>query len=188
MNTRFPPILYPDSSSMDHHLVFEGKDQPSYLLNENRDHLRNHWNMLSSVTPSMRDVEPLLFIKTRPQARSTAGSSFGRANEAFRLKYEKLAHQLHALRSDDSSDELIEAGAVETAANVIEQLSRREMAPPELSWIGSEAIIMLWILGETKYALTVTDGEVGYVVRVKGKTLRTNHSIPIDALDILKIK
>jgi len=143
--------------------------------------------MLSSVTASASEFEPLLFIKTRPQPRQTAGSSLKKGGEAFRKKYTELAGQLKELETKERNDELVEAGAVHTAAIVIEEFSRRDLAPPELSWIGSEAIIMLWILGETKYALTVTDGELGYVVRAKGKTLRTAHSIPVSDLDVLQI-
>ncbi|MNU02446.1 hypothetical protein D3C72_2461560 [compost metagenome] len=53
--------------------------------------------------------------------------------------------------------------------------------------MGSEAIVMLWMLGNTKYALTITDGEVGYVVRADGKTVRRDHDIPIDQLDTLRL-
>jgi hypothetical protein len=187
MITSQPLIVYPDSSSADYKLSADGEDLYKVFLMDHRPHFQKHWNMLSSVTPDARDAEPLLFIKTRPHARHTASSSLGRGNEAFRLKYQKLASQLKALEANEAGEVTIEPGAVRTAAAVISEMSKYDLAPPELSWMGDEAIIMLWMLGETKYALTVTDGELGYVVRAKGKTLRTDHSIPLGNIDILRL-
>ena len=47
---------------------------------------------------------------------------------------------------------------------------------------------MLWVLGGTKYALTITDGEVGYVVRADGVTLRRDHDIKIESFQTLRLK
>lgn len=148
--------------------------------------IHRHYGMLSNVTPNADDVYPLLFIKSKPSSRYSSGTSIGTINEASQLKYEQLNNQLAELRQLETEDG-IESGAIQTASNVIRELIKSEIAPPELSWMGSEAIIMLWMLGRTKYALTVTDGEVGYVVRAEGKTVRRQHGLSVDNLDVLRI-
>lgn len=150
--------------------------------------VKRHHNMLANTTTGFQTARPILFVKTRPATSrnpGNSGSNYGATSLAVRRRYEQLAHQLDDLESRE--EDTIESGAVRTAAIVIDQLSKREIAPPELSWIGGEAIVMLWMLGSTKYALTVTDGEIGYVVRAEGKTLRRSHGIPAENLDVLQL-
>lgn len=185
MRSDRPLVICSGSSSSDYGLPLP-PDTFFFLKNSdyNSDVYR-HYAMLSGVTPSPREAVPLFFIKTRPAAPRSAGTSQGVGAEAAKQKYEQLALQLEELRV--VGDDIVEQGAVETASAVLRQFSKTSLAPPEISWMGSEAIVMLWMLGSTKYALTITDGEVGYVVRADGKTLRRNHGIALEKLDTLRL-
>lgn len=177
-----PLIIYPDSSSSEYILSTESRDIGAGLGLQYNSFLSDHWKLLSSVTPDARLAEPIMFIKARPRLKETSGGSFQRQSEAVRRRYGELSSYLRDM--EKLPDPPVEQGSINTATAVLDHLSKRDIAPPELSWVGSEAIVMLWALGDTKYALTVTDGELGYVVRARGETLRKDHDISLTNFDI----
>lgn len=177
-----PLIIYPDSNASDYVLSYDVKDAVRASTLDYTRSINDHWRLLSSVTPDARLAEPVLFIKARSRPRETAGGSFQKQSDAVRKRYGELSSYLKELEHLPEGD--IDGGSISTAVAVLDHLSSREIAPPELSWVGAEAIVMLWALGQTKYALTVTDGELGYVVRANGKTLRKDHDIALTDFDV----
>lgn len=180
-----PLIIYPDSNASDYVLSYDinqisGSPNFSYTKSIN-----DHWKLLSSVTPDARLAEPVLFIKAKSKPRETAGGSFHKQSDAVRKRYGELSSYLKGLEGLPSED--LDSGSISTAVAVLDHLSNRQIAPPELSWVGAEAIVMLWALGQTKYALTVTEGELGYVVRANGKTLRKDHDIALTDFDVRQL-
>ncbi len=94
--------------------------------------------------------------------------------------YSEIESQLELLAQADDPDDAIEPGAVSSASQVVHKLRSNNLAPPSLSWHGGDAVVMLWALGDTTLAITVTDGEVGYVVRRDRKLVRLADSIRVD--------
>lgn len=102
--------------------------------------------------------------------------------------YAKIENQLSRLSKPDEVDDGVEEGAVSSAIAVVEQLKQSNLAPPALSWHGGDAVVMLWALGDITYAITVTEGEVGYVVRQNKKAIRMADSIQLKAFRLSDLR
>lgn len=139
-----------------------------------------HETMLARCWPT-DNFEPLLYMHSATALRRAPVNSSQRSTtSAAREHYERIEDQLKLLLTDgDGEDVEVEQGAVETAQLVIRQLREHEYTPPDISWHGGDAVVMLWAIGSTTYAITVTDGELGYVVRQDRKAVRMTHSIPV---------
>lgn len=147
-----------------------------------------HKRIINHSSTSFESLKPLYYIRFPKAPESdNANSSFGIAGSVSEY-YGKIERQLAQLENNDDEDESIEKGAIQTALSVVGQLRCRKLAPPALSWHGGDAIVMLWALGDTTYAITVTDGEVGYVVRRNKKAIRSAHSISIDAFKLADLR
>lgn len=99
---------------------------------------------------------------------------------SFETNYSAIQRQLCDLAENEESP--VERGAVCLAQRVVENLRHHQLAPPEISWHGGDAVVMLWVLGDTTYALTVTDGELGYVVRRNHRSLKLVDGLTLDTL------
>ncbi|MEG8054679.1 hypothetical protein QP185_18320 [Sphingomonas aerolata] len=78
----------------------------------------------------------------------------------------------------------MEDAAIDTAQEILNALQRSNYAPPELSWHGGDAVVMLWSVGDMTYAITVTDGEWEYVARRGHRQLRIEDSLKVDRFAI----
>ncbi|KQM21692.1 hypothetical protein ASE50_13245 [Sphingomonas sp. Leaf5] len=74
----------------------------------------------------------------------------------------------------------MEEAAINSAEEILVRLQRFNYTPPELSWHGGDAVVMLWAAGDMTYAITVTDGEWGYVA--------TRGSTQVRLVDSLKVE
>jgi hypothetical protein len=120
---------------------------------------------------------------------NTPNSSFATFNPLVEKYYDAIEHHLNDILTCQADEYAqVEAGAVKTALIVLGELRHRHFAPPEVTSHGSDAVVMLWALGDTTYAITATDGEVGYVVRKNRKRFKVVHSIQIDKFKALELK
>lgn len=111
----------------------------------------------------------------------SAASSSSNATVLAAEHYERINSQLTELVEADDNEAPVEKGAVASALTLINKLKDHRLAPPAISWHGGDAIVMLWALGSATYAITVTEGELGYVVRENRKAIRKGDSISINA-------
>lgn len=162
-------------------------------------HVRSHLEMLTGITPEISNAKPLLYMRLAPMrdvtpgisSPPTSGTTASKINAAARRRYGEIEEQLELLRApDEDGTSLVESGAVDTAQAIVRQLQSRELAPPEITWLGDEAIVMLWALGDTKFALTVTDGEYGYVLRRARTTVLRKAGVSVEnfPLEVWRIR
>lgn len=145
-----------------------------------------HKDIVSASSAAPETVSMVYYLRAARPARipSESSSSVHITAEARRY-YQEVEARLEELgNSTDGRPEVVEKGAVSTALAVVRHLKDRELAPPELSWHGGDAVVMLWALGSTTYAITVTDGEIGYVVRQNKKSIRMEDSIAIESFKL----
>ena len=178
-------IAYPDSTSTDYIVVDTQRSRFEEIARTCRADAAVHRRMLSSVTPSSEDYQPLVYIKTRPRNFATESSFQHGSRESWRRRYNELAEEVSDLQLE--SERGIDDGTIATARNVLKELATHDFAPPAISRLGFEAVVMLWVHGKTRYALTVTDGEIGFVVREPGKTLKRDHSLELSSIDLLRL-
>ncbi len=107
------------------------------------------------------------------------------AEQYFETMDAQLA-ELEAMTTDQ--DPPVEAGAVETAKEIARQIREYPMVPPQLSWHGGDAVVMLWAFSTITYALTITAGEVGYVVRKNREQIAMRDSIRLTEFKLLEEK
>jgi predicted transcriptional regulator with HTH domain len=145
--------------------------------------LEDNGTEMSNASVSLGQEQPkntfkYFFRVQQPNKQQTSpgSSSVGFGSMASEC-YRRLSEQLTDLAGDGSEDGKLEIGAVKTAESVLSQLRRWDIAPPLLSWHGGDAIVLLWVLGKRTEAITVTDGEIGYVLREDKKTTRLLDSI-----------
>ncbi|SFO18890.1 hypothetical protein SAMN05428984_2621 [Sphingomonas sp. OK281] len=74
----------------------------------------------------------------------------------------------------------MEEAAIDTAEAILSNLKRANYTPPEVSWHGGDAVVMLWTAKDMTFAITVTDGEWGYVARRAGKQIREDDSLKVE--------
>jgi len=85
-----------------------------------------------------------------------------------------------------AADPPVEAGAVASAQEVVRQIRGHQFPPPEITWHGGDAVVMLWAFGPSTCAVTVTDGEVGYVIRNNRKQVALEDSIDIKKFKLIE--
>lgn len=147
-----------------------------------------HKKMISDSASQGEMAQAISYVRY-PKIEWEASPNSSSAQSALVTEcYDKLEAQLTELSKFENEVTVIEEGAVSSALTVIDQLKRRNMAPPELSWHGGDAVVMLWALGDTTYAITVTNGELGYVVRRNRKAIRMEDSIALDAFKLSDLR
>jgi len=132
--------------------------------------------MLESATPT-EIAGPICYI--RVQKTENSSSSLSKVVDEC---YDRVERQLVSLSAWQGPGAPVEIGAIRSAIDIIHALKFYQIAPPEISWHGGDAVVMLWSLGETTYAITVTDGEFGYVVRRNRRALKMGDSIPTKSI------
>lgn len=144
-----------------------------------------HLSMLQQVTPS-EIYEPLIY--RRIYGRSSSAIDDGPAASALanvKKRYDEIENRLHALKNTNE-EEAVEHGAIQTAIAVLNQIESAQIPPPKIATQDHEAIIMLWAEGMKRCAITITDGEVGYVVRDNRQLLTSKDSISIHEFKLLE--
>jgi hypothetical protein len=103
--------------------------------------------------------------------------------------YDEIDHQLNQLESvADQPEPPVEKGAIITAKEIIRQLRNTRFAPPQITWQGGDSIVMIWAFNSMTWAVTITEGDVGYVVRRDRKQIRIRDSIAIEDFKMLDVK
>ena len=149
-----------------------------------------HKTMLTQSGSGEVGELPIYYVRAQAQRPEITGNSsdaqIGVAAEA----YYQAVHQQLADMTDTSKfpEAPVERGAIDTALEVLNDLHNHQLAPPEVTWQGGDAVVMLWQLGSTTYAITVTDGEVGYVVRRDRKRLLIADSINVKEFNLLEFR
>ena len=147
-----------------------------------------HYSMLTNLAASSIQRKPVFYIRNIPFVEPTSGTSVSMQSASL-ARYKQIDNELSELsRAVEDDQPAVEAGAIATAKAVIKQLSSRELAPPELTRLSNEAIVMLWAMGDTRYAVTITDGEVGYVVRRARQTIKRQSNIKVPDFNLLRIE
>ncbi|MFC4170056.1 hypothetical protein [Teichococcus aestuarii] len=151
------------------------------------DDVRIHHSMVKNTYNGSNSGLPICYVRLRQPAETTSrqileptANSSENLSSSFAEYYEKATNQLVDLSNAEESEREVEEGAVQSALVVINALRKHQYAPPRISWHGGDAVVMLWVLADTAYALTVTEGEMGYVVRRNKKTVQRADSISIN--------
>jgi hypothetical protein len=150
----------------------------------------SHSDLLMKAELDQYSYSPILFIDvvSTPAIR-TYGTSDGKIGLIAQDYYDMVESQLAELeRISDGFGAPVERGAILTAVEVIRQLRSLQMAPPEISWHGGDAIVMIWAFDSITWAVTVTDGEIGYVIRKNKKLHKLRDSILISDFELLEMK
>jgi len=134
--------------------------------------------MILDSSSGNENIRPLYMVRTPQITGSLSVNSSANLISTARKYYSAIEQQLNELAQDE--DEGIEKGAVDTALVVLNRLISKNLAPPALSWHGGDAVVMIWALGDTTYAITITDGEIGYVVRRKREAVDMGDSISLN--------
>lgn len=144
---------------------------------------REHADLENSVTTPASDVAKLYPLFTYSSGSNTCrhikpsdSSSSGLGLVALQ-EYSRLFEKLSDFGEKGSSFQVVEQGAVETAERLLHELIEFNRCPPMLSWHGGDAIVFIWTLGQKTEAVTVTDEEIGYVVRENKKNIKLLDSI-----------
>jgi hypothetical protein len=145
-----------------------------------------HRRLIHSADSSL-DPLPLMYIRADGN-RATSESSTDAASRAPAGYYREIEQHLQQLEKDDGDNVPVERGAISTAIRVLNELERHNYAPPMVTSNGSEAVVMLWSLGGTTYAITITDGELGYVVRRDKKRIKMVDSVNIEKFKLLDFR
>lgn len=124
----------------------------------------NHWVAYSRGLNTARH--------SWPSESSSVGLGWFAVQEYGRL-FEKLAD----FGPQGSRADTVEAGAVKTASKLLGELKSANVYPPLLSWHGGDAIVLIWTLGQKTEAVTVTDEEIGYVLRENMKNIKLLDSV-----------
>lgn len=141
-----------------------------------------HRSMLSEAVASPDIPQPICYVRFVSSSLAPSVNSSADIGIMARKHYDAIETQLLALAEDPAgADAEVEEGAARTALSVVEKLRGTIIPPPDISWHGGDAVVMLWRLGDTTYAITVTDGELGYVVRRSRKAIKLVDSIMLHA-------
>jgi hypothetical protein len=151
---------------------------------------RVHKSVLTSSALTKEAFEPRCYLRFTPIDQRLANSSSNSMLATADTFYRRAEEQLGALRgqTDEDGDELVESGALDTASDILNQLRTLDYAPPELSWHGGDAVVMLWAAEDTTFAITVTDDEWGYVLRRSGQQLRIADSLKFNRLALQDLR
>ena len=145
---------------------------------------RRHAWMIRRSSIGNEAAHPICYVRfVQPASKVSSNSSEG-LTATVQEYYDKVERQLTQLSNEDSSPPTVEKGAIDTALAVVSELKRYQIAPPELSWHGGDAVVMLWSLAETTYAITITEGELGYVVRRNRRRVKLVDSIALSTFSV----
>ena len=144
---------------------------------------RIHRSMLESSVGGRTTFEPIAHIALTNATTPTRinDSSSQSMLQTAQQAYDVIEKRLSKLAGSQNEDAAFETGAAESALKVVRSLYQHHYPPPELAKQGGDAIVMLWALGDTTCAITVTNGELGYVVRRGRKAIRLEDSIAVDS-------
>lgn len=155
------------------------------LLNRFSVDSQLHHAMLQTIRPN-ETFEPLIYKRVYGvSSPSVDEGAAAMTLAAVKQKYEEIENHLERIATSNDSEEMVERGAVETALTVLNQIEHAHIPPPKITTQDNEAIIMLWAEGMKRCAITITDGEVGYVVRDNRQLLRAQDSISIHHFKLL---
>lgn len=150
--------------------------------------LARHAAMLDATGYADWALAPIKYVKVVVEPTPSNSSSRQPVATAAAEYYDGLEGQLVELeRAAQLPDAPVEKGAITSAMTLVKELRRLNYAPPELTWNGGDTVVMLWAFGSTTCAITVTDGEVGYVIRRDRKRLRIRDSIKLEDFKVLSI-
>jgi hypothetical protein len=135
---------------------------------------------LALSNTSAETVQPLYYVRFQAYRSGESSNSSANVSESIRGYYGNVEEKLIQWSLAKDEDRPVEEGAVRTALFVVEQLKNMGLFPPEMTWSGGDAVVMLWSMGDTTYAITVTDGEFGYVVRRNHKAIKMVDSISVE--------
>lgn len=146
------------------------------------NHYKIHEKMIENSASGIEGARPIIYVNLGATIKTVSASSSSADILTSEAKnyYDRIEEKLHSLTDQGESCEVIEEGAVKSALTVVRNLKEHSYSPPELSWHGGDAVVMLWALGYTTCAITITDGELGYVVRRNRKAIKMVDSIDIN--------
>lgn len=146
------------------------------------DH-QTHKMLINSLDSSEKNI-PLLYCRFETADTGTALSSSNASatarNDAI---YGEIENQLESMRAA-KDDVPFEEGAIDTALNVLQEIKKYDLIPPLVTAQGDDAVVMLWSIRNATYAITITDGELGYIVRQYRKQLKKEDSIKVEKFSI----
>ena len=146
-----------------------------------------HRSILNNSTPDFKTSQPLIIY--RMSNSNVTDNSSAVYDLAIQSRFKELNTQLIELGSADAFEEdRVEAGAVDSAREVLAKIQSNSLPPPSISWLDVDAIAMIWVRSRDKYALTVTEGEVGFVVHRDGRTVRRVTNVPLQDFKPLQIE
>jgi hypothetical protein len=143
-----------------------------------------HKSLLNSSSDGPVESRPLVYIRTQQTSKSSSANSANSNRSILSDRhYDEAAQQLSDLRSeiDEDGDPIVEDGAINTALSLLNRFRRADYAPPLMSWHGGDAVVMLWTVGNDTLAITITNGEMGYIVRRNFKQIERHDSINPEA-------
>jgi len=149
-----------------------------------------HLQLLAGAGIYTQVYTPVFY--TRLIAEAGVGTT-GRTDQQIAMMaatyYDELDSQLNALEHASAEpNPPVERGAIVSSREIIRQLRNYNMAPPEITWHGGDAVVMLWEFTSMLWAMTVTDGEVGYVIRRDKKQVKIRDSIQLHDFKLLEMK
>ncbi|WP_232494896.1 hypothetical protein [Novosphingobium kaempferiae] len=149
-----------------------------------------HGNMLDKAEPITRPTFPIYYVRTAASAPPALASSVDTPiNLLAEQYYNQVQNHLVDLRDlSDTEDEVVERGAINTALTVLDKLHERHVAPPEITHHGGDAVVMLWALGSATYAITITEGEVGWVVQRDRRQISSKDSVRIENFRLMDLR
>lgn len=149
-----------------------------------------HGEMLDGSAQLPRPSLPSYYVRIAANAPPAAASSIDSPiNLLAEAYYDRVQSQLTELRElSGTEDEVVERGAVDTALDVLGTLHQHHLAPPEITHHGGDAVVMLWVLGTSTYAITVTEGEVGWVIRRDQRQIASRDSVSVESFRLLDMR
>lgn len=166
--------------------IFYSLPAPPELLNTVERDTALHHRMLTSSSGGVHGMYPKYYMRISRDKRVTLDSSLSNSGSSS-LFYGQIESKLKELSEGPAKEGEFEAGAIDTARVLLRELQAADLPAPELSWHGGDAVVMLWALMHTTYAITITDGEIGYVVRQDKKTVKLRDSISIDNFQVSQL-
>ncbi|MGY4281490.1 hypothetical protein ACVWXO_000710 [Bradyrhizobium sp. LM2.7] len=140
--------------------------------------------MLVGSIDSSETAFPMLYC--RFEAASTDASLLNSAASATAVNdviYAEIEAQLETMRAA-KDDAPFEEGAIDTALGVLHEIQKHDLIPPLVTAQGDDAVVMLWSIRNATYAITITDGELGYIVRQHRRQLKKQDSIKVEKFSL----
>lgn len=130
------------------------------------------------------------YVKYTSESAYNISSSSGDSLRFFTEKYyESIAQKLSEIECIENSAEApVDVGAIRSAKRLLTTLKQSNLAPPGIAFQGGEAVVLMWAFNSIAWAITVTDGECGYVIRRDRKLLKMRDSIKIEKFNLIEMK